>query len=84
MYEFFSETVMYGAIVVVVSVWAYMTINKLRTLLQSPPDSTSATRNLQIVVETVVATVVIVLLFATVGLIVRLLSRLLGYQLPTI
>jgi len=83
MYEFFSETVMYGGLAVVVLLWSYIGIDRLTTvdLTTGGVDIKPA---LRVVGETVVATVVVVLVFAGIGLIVRGVSHLLGYQLPAI
>lgn len=76
MYEFFSETVMYGGLAVVVLLWSYMGIDWL-TNADLTKDNIGIKQMLRVVGETVVATVVIVLLFATLGLAVRGVFRLL-------
>jgi len=83
MYEFFSETVMYGGLAAVVLLWSYIGIDRLTTV-DLTTDGVDIKPALRVVGETVVGTVVVVLVFAGLGLIVRGVSRLLGYQLPAV
>ena len=76
MYEFFSETVMYGGLAAVVLLWSYIGIDRLTTV-DFTTGGVDIKLALRVVGETVVATVVVVLVFAGLGLIVRGVFRLL-------